>query len=400
MSKFFIYWESLLNKNISKRDFLKVCLAILSSMMLNMLPYSVRGKEIHNHKRSPKLNKGNPIVIRVYNSKATSWVYPSDSFFNKVRHRLKGPYMDNIAQDIVEKMIEEGIKKLTGEKNVKIGWKTLFSSYSPGDEIVIKPNFNGIGSGLWEILPTTPVLNSIIKSLVNTLGIPFHKIYIYDVSRPIPEIIRSRIKYPINYVQFGDSLAEPDVKKEIYMREEITDENGTPIKCFIPKILSKAKHLINIPVFKSHIFLSCSCALKNHYGTVRFSDGRQNPDCLHPPRIERSIVDINCHKDIREKTRLILVDALFGTYNWKPGRGPIEWKIFPKGTPNSLFFSTDPVAIDSVISEYIEKERKIHNYNILSHHYLHDAMSHGLGIHDHADSTLNFKWINFIQVQV
>lgn len=395
MSDLLSYLKFLLNTNISKRNFLKACLAVLSGVALNTLSYSVRGKEICH-----KLNKVKPMVVRAYNLRATSWVYPSDSFFNQIIHRLKGPYMDNIAQDIVDKMVEGGVKTLTGQKSARVGWETLFSSYSHGDEIVIKPNFNGIGSGLGEILTTTPVLNSVIKSLINTLGIPSTKIYIYDVARNIPEIIRSRIKYSINYVQFGDSLAEPEIEEEIYMREKITDEKGKPIKCFIPKILSMTKHLINIPVFKSHIFVSCSCALKNHYGTVRFSDGRQNPDCLHPPRIEKSIVDINYNECIRKKTRLIIVDALFGTYNWKPGRGPIEWRIFPKGTPNSLFFSTDPVAIDSVVSDYIEKERKIHNYKILSHRYLHDAMSQGLGIHDHIDSTGNYSRINFIQLQI
>lgn len=395
MNNLLTYWDSLLNTNISKRNFLKVCFVIASSMVLNILPHRVRGKEIRRHKLN---NKIKPTVVRIHNLKATSWVYPSDSLINKIRRRLKGPYMDNIAQDIVEKMVEEGVKKLTDKKNAKVGWETLFSSYSEGDEIVIKPNFNGIGSGLWEVLPTTPVLNSIIKSLIVFLGISPTKIYIYDVSRNIPEIIRSRIKYPINYVQFGDALAEADIKEEIYMREKITDERGKLIKCFIPKILSRAKHLINVPVFKNHIFISCSCALKNHFGTVRFSDGRQNPDYLHPPRIEKSIVDINCNKHIREKTRLIIVDALFGTYDWKPGRGPIEWKIFSKGTPNSLFFSTDPVAIDSIISDYIEKERKIHNYEILSHRFLHDAISQEIGIHDHIDLTGNYSRINFIQI--
>lgn len=145
MNNLLTYWDSLLNTNISKRNFLKVCFVIASSMVLNILPHRVRGKEIRRHKLN---NKIKPTVVRIHNLKATSWVYPSDSLINKIRRRLKGPYMDNIAQDIVEKMVEEGVKKLTDKKNAKVGWETLFSSYSEGDEIVIKPNFNGIGSGL------------------------------------------------------------------------------------------------------------------------------------------------------------------------------------------------------------------------------------------------------------
>jgi len=116
--------------------------------------------------------------------------------------------------------------------------------------------------------------------------------------RVITDEMRSRIDHPVNYIESkgdafigklrykafgGPSLAEADLDAEIKMSNKVTDFEGRPVKCYIPGVITSSRHIINIPILKSHQFVAISGALKNHYGTVRFSDGSQSPTYLHPP---------------------------------------------------------------------------------------------------------------------
>jgi uncharacterized protein (DUF362 family) len=163
------------------------------------------------------------------------------------------------------------------------------------------------------------------------------------------------------------------------MSRDVRDKSGKPVKCYLPEVITSARHIINIPVLKSHQFILASGALKNHYGTVRFSDGRGSPDYLHPPLIHESIADINAHPQIKEKTRLIVMDALFGRLN-KKGGPPEEWDIWGKESPNRLFLSCDPVALDTITSGFIKKELKRRGKIFGDDNYLKIASKKGVGI--------------------
>ena len=135
-----------------------------------------------------------------------------------------------------------------------------------------------------------------------------------------------------------------------------------------------------MPLLKAHRFISNSGAMKNHYGTVRFSDGGLTPKPLHPPIIEDSVVDINAHSEIRDKTRLVVMDGLFGRIA-RDGP-PVRWKTFGDASPEMLLLSKDPVAIDSVARHYLEKEMAAQGTTILSDNFLKIAASRGLGVYE------------------
>jgi len=88
-------------------------------------------------------------------------------------------------------------------------------------------------------------------------------------------------------------------------------------------------------------------------------------------------VDINAHREIRNKTRLIVMDGLFGRTG---GDGPpVRWKTFGVGTPAMLLLSRDPVAVDSVAMHYLKKEVHASGGFILSDKFLKIVASRGLG---------------------
>ena len=304
-------------------------------------------------------------------------------------------YLDFIRTDKLDKMLAEGIKKFTSRNDLKKAWYDILTDYTPGDKIAIKPNFNFLNHGYRYTITSPQLINSVVKQLVEIVGVKPESIFLYDLCKTIPfDIVRNRIDYPINYIErmYATSipqkikvrlyygLASADTGAEIKMRERIVYKNEIPVKCYLPKVVTKAHHLINMPLLTNHIFISNSGALKNHFGTVRFSTFHSFPGVLHGDVLNKSIVDINQHPHIKLKTRIIIGDGLFGVFDRGEGEGKKVWETLNNNFPRSIFIAKDPVAIDSVMASMIIKERKRSQLKTLSSEYLRDAMNSGLGV--------------------
>ncbi len=343
-----------------------------------------------------------PKVIRIFDKSATAWDYKTH------------PYINNINYDVVKDMLSKGLTTLTEAKNIKDAWRTIIYPYKAGEKIVIKPNFNNTGIGYSKAIMTSPqVISAIIESLIDS-GFPAKDIIVYDLTAKKTNEIMTWLKhYPIQFVvrrdykNIWDKISarlylgqqDSDSSAVIRMRSVIKDDDGQLVNCYIPRVLTEAQHLINVPVFKAHQFVLQSSALKNHFGTVRFSNFNSYPVVLHGENIEKNIADIYRNEHIRLKTRITIVDGLFGAANFNKegyGRVPAPWKTLSTGpTPNSLFFSFDPIALESVLADYIIHEQEANGYKPYSHQYLHDAMSMGLGIHEHRNIKSKYTQIEY-----
>ncbi|HSW37984.1 MAG TPA: DUF362 domain-containing protein, partial [Acidobacteriota bacterium] len=105
--------------------------------------------------------------------------------------------------------------------------------------------------------------------------------------------------------------------------------------------------LINIPFMKDHNISGITGALKNHYGSI------DNPRNYHGNRCDPYIADINQIPAIRDKTRLIILDALRPMANGGPGlRRDAVWDH------HSLLISRDPVAVDHMAWKIIDDRRR------------------------------------------
>jgi hypothetical protein len=386
---------------MKRRTFFKKAFFLFSFLLLKPFGSSistVNAKSESNKSKSSLISKPERSkVISVWSSKATYWNFETYPYINFVDYR------------IVQEMLNIAVMSLTGERSVRNAWNSIFPSCTKKDIIVLKPNFNDLWKGFRESIVTCPhVINALLSGLINELQVDPGTIYVYDCTRTIPDEYRKRIYYAVNYVEpygsslwrkiryhtLGNYMAAADVNHPIEMKSTIRDKQGAPVQCYVPHIITAADHIINVPVLKSHQFVSHSGALKNHYGTVRFSDGSMNPEYLHPPIIHQSIVDINCDEQFRIKTRLNVMDALFGGLKKKGGL-PERWTIYDNGNPNRLIVSRDPVALDSVCFTMIEKELKERKEDILAHDYLHIANDIGIGRHEHPDATGKFEQIDF-----
>jgi hypothetical protein len=359
---------------------------------ISMGKVSVTGLPIYSTSPFALANLAAPNdVISVHDSQATNWDYSTNYFWQYVN------------QDIVDTMIAMGVMYLTGTNNTNDAWNALIP-YQAGESVVIKFNFNNSGCTTEnnKIEPLAETANAIIDDLT-AIGVPGNKIWIADPSRNIPERFRNMIKNPdIQYYGRSDCEGIPNYHTVTHVDPSspaasiATCPEGEKILPF--QVFVDANHLINVPKFLSHGSY-VTLALKNHYGSVLyenfdrttmhayFNESGNSRGCnLDSANI---LADINNNPHIRDKTRLIIGEGLFG--NQYSNRGDARrWDIFGNGSPNMYFFSTDPISISSVMTDYLMAER-----GWQSHQQLHAGAYLGLGVHEHWDNFENKNYSSF-----
>ena len=346
-------------------------------------------------------------VVQIHHPSVCDWEYGG------------GDYTEGIDYKTVKQMLGVGLVVMTGADSAVSAWGEIIRPYKKGDRIVIKPNLNNTIIGYSKAIMTSPqVTQAVVESLLEA-GYPAKDITIFDLTASEGQaataalsalgvssvFLKERDSFPqkvLRKLRIG--LDAPDIQAPIKMQKPVRDSAGANVQCYIPKVLSGAQHLINVPVLKAHQFVLQSSAFKNHFGTVRFSNLNSYPVVLHGPDIDWHIADINANPHVRNKTRLVIVDALLGAGCFSRGdhgRTPSEWRTLPEGrTPASLFLSKDPVAVESVLADLIIREQRTMGYEPHSHRYLHVAAQLGLGTHEHADESGSYTNIEFTKVSL
>jgi len=328
---------------MNRREFVKTVAAGAAGIVLTGLPFGQSGAvEKYPH-------WGEVVVIR--DEDAT-----------------QGPTVNYKA---VKSMLDEAIQAFTNGS----GWPSLFSSYKTGETIGIKVNCER------PRMTTQPkVVAAIINSLVG-IGIPKDKIVVWDAESErmlLSEMVGLSFAFGGLRVVATDKLDDP------FDQSKTIDIQGKPTK--LSRLLTDAAHLINVPVLKNHFEAGITFALKNHVGSagnnVKYRQGifhlpPEEGNTIHKmsgrgrPIAER-IALINTAPDIKNKTRLIVGDALFGVCTWGPGGEP-EFAY------NGLIVGTDPVATDHQVRLIIENERKKRNLQFVPSLHVDEAIKLGLG---------------------
>jgi len=226
------------------------------------------------------------------------------------------------------------LKNLTGKSTVSEAWQKILPDYKPGQVIGIKVNC--INSSL----PSHPqVVSALVGSLVD-FGVPENNIVIWD--RMNGEL--SRCGYNLNTGDSGVRCLGTNSGGWGY-------DKGKPIKVagqtrYLSKILTQlCDYLINVPVLKDHSTAGITLSMKNHYGSV------DNPGAMHSNNCDPFIAELNNAPDIKNKTKLIVLDALLGIYLGGPGGAP-QFKS------NTIAISYGTVAMDWYGMQLINEERR------------------------------------------
>jgi hypothetical protein len=108
-------------------------------------------------------------------------------------------------------------------------------------------------------------------------------------------------------------------------------------------------------------------------------------------------VDIYDNPHFKNKTILTVGDALYGARYNNYDEVPNPWPTFGNKSPNSLFFSRDPVAIDCVMYDFLDDEGGVPTG---SDDYLKLASAKGFGAFEHWDSSHHYQIIDYRRLEV
>ena len=323
-------------------------------------------------------------LVHVLDGDATSWDFST------------GWYGDYVDQGVVDTMTEVGLLRLTGATNIQSAWERLVPSYTPGQTFAIKVNFNNYDTGDPDPDPEINALIEPVNALIRTLimcGVQPSEISVYDVtngwhSGSMPPLsFVDRCLYPgVNFV-YHEGNPDPFSATEFVQ----FDTPGSPSipDLAIGNVVVDSDYLINMFIPKGHSLAGVTLGFKNHLGSI---DRCEKVHVYLPynyyydPNYS-TLVDIFKNPHFASKTVLTVCDNLFG--NWESVNGPPQrWFTFGADAPNSLFFSADPVAIDSVLVDFIEAERISRGLgNVISgtRDYLSLAEGEDLGVFEQAD---------------
>ena len=304
-------------------------------------------------------------VVRTYHPHATNWDPVSDPL-----------YYNYVDQSIVNNMVDEGVMALTDSADAQTGWNKVMYNYKAGDSVAIKINGNDFYGDPWSQTTLPQVINGVIKGL-KSIGVPENKIIVLETcaSRSYWQCYYDKIHslYPEVLLFDGRSATYGEAGSSglIDFTEPIIPD------MYIDDWQVRCDHLILIPLMRAYAGNMCrfTGAIKVVIGML---DGPPH-DGLNTS--QDPCIDIWQNPNVQGKLRLIVGDGLFGTAD-EVGSGPIPkpWNTFPTPFSNSLFFSIDPVAIDSIMNNYVNEERASLGLGDMTSAQLQVAEDAGLGI--------------------
>lgn len=217
---------------------------------------------------------------------------------------------------VLSRMLGNCVAKLTNASTGAAAWKKLFT---PKDVVGIKVNCL-FGPGV----STRPDVVQVVIDGLKMAGVSEDNIIVWD--RSTSDLIKCGF-IPNSgkgvKVFADDKNWGPEIKSGAF--------NGR-----ISTVISdKVTAIINVPILKAHGITGVSSCLKNHYGSF------DNPGSHHGNHCTPAMADFNALPMVKDKTRLVVVDALRPQHSGGPGL-----KTNDQFDYHSIFVATDPVAAD------------------------------------------------------
>ena len=181
---------------------------------------------------------------------------------------------------------------------------------------------------------------------------------------------KSHCYNPFAYRDVGGSNdAAADTNAPVVWSQEVSGETN-----YLPLCVTGADYLINLANLKGHVYGMTLCA-KNHFGSFVNSNRMRAPEGAGVHRYVSSpqmgeytvLVDLMGNYQLGEKTMLYMLDALICA----PGESVSvtgensRWQQAPFNNDytSSIFFSQDPLAIDSVGADFLMNEPTVTERN-------------------------------------
>ena len=263
-----------------------------------------------------------------------------------------------VVREAVREMVDRGMTELTGAPDPVLAWRTLFE---PGDVVGIKVNPVGAPYAISSHELVHEVADGLAKA-----GVARKDIVVFDRYRAqfigagyvknLPEGCRWDASVEdYDDVQLDIEGYDPEVFREIDLvsrgRHDPKDPRAkrSHLSLIVSKKVSK---IVNLPVLKDHASAGVTLALKNmSHGFV--NNVARSHASWTTNACNTFIPAIVSMSEIRSKVVLHILDGLHGVFDGGPSS-----RIGTVWEHHTLFFATDPVAMDRIGWEVVDGKRR------------------------------------------
>jgi hypothetical protein len=253
--------------------------------------------------------------------------------------------------EVVKEMMAKGMSALTGDANPDDAWKRFFQKE---DIVGIKVNCGGYPYCVSAYEIVTETIARLQKA-----GIPPTQIFIYErfqnqldevnYTPHIPKGVEIVAAESAN--RYGDNGGYDPA---VFVEADLFGEEDTRSN-MMRLVSQRVTKIINIPNMKDHGATGVTGCLKNiAYGS--FSNVARTHDNTGKSHTYSFVPTLASVEPLRSKVVLQIMDGIRGVWHGGPFARSQKYLFYPK----TIMFGTDPVAIDRLLIDIIDDERKRH----------------------------------------
>ena len=302
---------------------------------------------------------------------------------------------------VVREMMAQGMRTLTGAATTPDAWRRFFE---PADVVGIKVNCGGYPL----CISAYEIVTEVVRQLTG-VGVPATQIYVYERFQNQMDECNYAPHLPEGVQIVAAERANRNVDNSgydpaTYLEADLFGEEDT--RSNIMRLVSRRlTKIVNIPNMKDHGATGVTGCLKNiAYGSFSNVARTHQRGKSHTYSVVGTLASI---EPLRSRTVLQIMDGLRGVWHGGPFARTTRYVFYPR----QIMFGTDPVAIDRLLLDIIDNERRAHgaisiwdrspsslkiddsrardadpNVNIIIREpgHVEYASSLGLGVHDRA----------------
>jgi uncharacterized protein (DUF362 family) len=252
--------------------------------------------------------------------------------------------------EVVREMMARGMRTLTGAATTLDAWRRFFE---PADRVGIKVNCGGYP----HCISAYEIVAEVVRQLTG-IGVPVSQIYVYERFQNQVDECNYAPHLPEGVQIVAAERANRNVDNSgydpaTYLEADLFGEDDT--RSNMMKLVSqRLTKIINIPNMKDHGATGATGCLKNiAYGSFSNVARTHQNGKSHTYSVVGTLASI---EPLRSRTVLQIMDGLRGVWHGGPFARSTKYVFYPK----QIMFGTDPVAIDRLLLDIIDTERRTH----------------------------------------
>jgi uncharacterized protein (DUF362 family) len=252
--------------------------------------------------------------------------------------------------EAVREMMARGMRTLTGAPTTPDAWRRFFE---PADRVGIKVNCGGYP----HCISAYEIVAEVVRQLTG-IGVPPSQIYVYERFQNQMDECNYAAHLPEGVQTVAAERANRNVDNSgydpaTYLEADLFGEDDTRSN-MMRLVSQRLTKIINIPNMKDHGATGATGCLKNiAYGSFSNVARTHQRGVSHTYSVVGTLASI---EPLRSRTVLQIMDGLRGVWHGGPFARTTKYVFYPR----QIMFGTDPVAIDRLLLDIIDTERRAH----------------------------------------